>query len=89
MPCNATGIATAAAVLETIGDRARAFWGRVAPEGIAVTVAEQFRHPGDDPHIPPKGLPSLKLPWELPAPEIPHYLACRARPPSPTSSAWR
>jgi len=75
MPCNAAGIATAAAVLETIGDRARAFWGSVALEGIAVTVAEQFRHLGDESHTPPKGLPSLRLPWELPAPEIPHYLA--------------
>ncbi|MBN9685209.1 hypothetical protein JYJ93_22450 [Corallococcus sp. NCSPR001] len=75
MPWDATGIAAAAAVLEDIGDCARAFWGYVNPEGIAVTVAEQFRHPEDDPHISPKGLPSLKLPWELPAPEIPHYLA--------------
>ncbi|MFL5347016.1 MAG: DUF5953 family protein [Hyalangium sp.] len=75
LPVDATGLAAAAEVLEAIGEGARAFWGYVDPEGVAVTVAEQFRHPGDDPHVPPKGLPALKLPWELPAPEMPHYLA--------------
>ncbi|WP_338034285.1 DUF5953 family protein [Hyalangium minutum] len=74
LPLNATGIAAAADVLEAVGEDARAFWGRVLPEGMAVTVSEQFRHSGEEPHIPPKGLPSLKLPWKLPAPEIPHYL---------------
>jgi hypothetical protein len=74
LPLNAAGIAAAADVLEAVAEGARAFWGRVDPDGMAVTVSEQFRHPGEDPHVPPKGLPSLKLPWELPAPEIPHYL---------------
>jgi hypothetical protein len=74
LPWEATGVAVAADVLEAVAEGARAFWGRVEPEGVAVTVSEQFRHPGDDPHVPPKGLPSLKLPWELPAPEIPHCL---------------
>ncbi|EPX62456.1 hypothetical protein D187_008644 [Cystobacter fuscus DSM 2262] len=44
------------------------------PDGVAETVAQQFRHPGDAPHVPPEGLPSLKLPWDIPAPEIPHFL---------------
>jgi Family of unknown function (DUF5953) len=74
LPLDATGIAAAANVLEAIGEGARAFWGHVDPEEVAVTVSEQFRHPGDDPHAPPKGLPSLKLPWELSTPEVPHYL---------------
>ncbi|MGE6759047.1 DUF5953 family protein [Corallococcus interemptor] len=74
MPWNATGIAAAAAVMEDIGDCSRAFWGHVTPEGLAVTVADQYRHPEDEPHLPPKGLPSLKLPWELPTPAIPSYL---------------
>ncbi|WNG27279.1 hypothetical protein F0U62_27125 [Cystobacter fuscus] len=73
LPLNVGGM-TAADVLEVVGEGARAFWGHVDPEGVAVTVSEQFRHPGDEPHVPPEGLPSLKLPWELPAPEIPHYL---------------
>ncbi|MFE8596557.1 DUF5953 family protein [Archangium violaceum] len=71
---SATGITVAADVLEAVAEGARAFWGRMDPDGIAVTVSEQFRHPGEEPHVPPKGLPSLKLPWELPAPEIPHHL---------------
>jgi hypothetical protein len=74
LPLDASGIAAAADVLEAVGEGARAFWGHMDPEGVAVTVSEQFRHPGDEPHVPPKGLPSLKLPWELSAPEIPHYL---------------
>ncbi|OJH33710.1 DUF5953 family protein [Cystobacter ferrugineus] len=74
LPLDASGIAAAADVLEAVAEGARAFWGRMDPDGIAVTVSEQFRHPGEDPHVPPKGLPSLKLPWELPAPETPHHL---------------
>ncbi|ATB30756.1 hypothetical protein MEBOL_004218 [Melittangium boletus DSM 14713] len=68
------GVAAAVDVLEAVGEGARAFWGHVDPEEVAVTVSEQFRHPGNAPHIPPKGLPSLNLPWELSEPEIPHYL---------------
>lgn len=71
---DATRVTALADVLETTAEVARAFWGHLNPEGIAETVSEQFRHPGNDPHIPPKGLPSLKLPWELPSPEIPHFL---------------
>ena len=74
LPLDESGIAAAADVLEAVGASARAFWGRVLPEGVAVTVAQQFRHPGDKHHVPPKGLPSLKLPRDIPAPEIPHYL---------------
>jgi uncharacterized protein DUF5953 len=74
LPLDPGGIAAATDVLEAVAEGACAFWGRVLPAGVAVTVAEQFRHPGNNPHAPPKGLPSLKLPWELPAPEIPHYL---------------
>jgi hypothetical protein len=74
LPLDAVGIAAATALLEGVAEGARAFWGHVDPEGVAVTVSRQFRHPGSEPHVPPKGLPSLKLPWELPGPEIPHYL---------------
>jgi hypothetical protein len=61
--------------LEAVGDSARAFWGRVDPEGVALTVAQQFHHSGDEPHVPPHGLPVLKLPEELRSDDIPHYLA--------------
>lgn len=70
---DAPGVA-AVDVLEAVGEGAHAFWGRVLTEGMAMAVPEQFCHPGDEPHVPPKGLPALKLPWELSTPEIPHYL---------------
>ncbi|WNG28035.1 hypothetical protein F0U62_31540 [Cystobacter fuscus] len=74
LPLDAVDIEAAADVLEAVGEGAHAFWGRLLLEEMAVMASEQFRHPGDEPHVPPKGLPSLELPWELPAPEIPHYL---------------
>lgn len=74
LPLDVTGIAAAEELLEGVAEGARAFWGRVLPEGVAVTVSQQFRRPANEPYVPPKGLPSLKLPWELPGPEIPHYL---------------
>lgn len=73
LPLDAGGIAAAADVLERIAEGARAFWGEAKPEGLAITIAEQFQHPGDPPHVPPKGLPLLKLQRYLP-PEIPDYL---------------
>jgi hypothetical protein len=74
LPLDAAGIAAAADLLEGVAEGARAFWGRVLPEGVVETVSQQFRHPGKAPRVPPKGLPSLELPWELSGPEIPHYL---------------
>ena len=73
-PLDEAGIAAAADVLEAVGDGARAFWGYVDPEGVAVTVAQQFRHPGDESPVPPHGLPFLKHPEELRSDEIPHFL---------------
>ncbi|HZH76318.1 MAG TPA: DUF5953 family protein [Archangium sp.] len=74
LPHDEAGIAAAADALEAVAEGARAIWGHMDPEEVAETVAQQFRHPGDEPHIPPKGLPSLKLSWDIPAPELPHYL---------------
>ncbi|WNG31428.1 hypothetical protein F0U62_09085 [Cystobacter fuscus] len=74
LPQDEAGIAAAADALEAVAEGARAIWGRVLPDSVAETVAQQFRHPGDAAHIPPKGLPSLKLSWDISAPEIPHYL---------------
>ncbi len=74
LPLDAAGIAAAADLLEGVAEGARAFWGRVLPEGVVETVSQQFRRPGKEPRVPPKGLPSLELPWELSGPEIPHYL---------------
>jgi uncharacterized protein DUF5953 len=74
LPLDERGIAAAADVLEEVAEGARAFWGEAKPEGLALTLAEQFHHPGDPPPIPPKGLPVLKLRRQLPSPEVPEYL---------------
>lgn len=73
-PLDAVGIAAATRLLEEVAEAAHAFWGRVLPEGVAETVSRQFHRAAHEAHVPPKGLPSLKFPWELSAPEIPHYV---------------
>ena len=73
LPLDAAGIAAAKDVLEGIAESARAFWGRVLPDGVAVAISKQFRRPLEEPH-PPHGLPAIKLPWHLRSPEIPHFL---------------
>ncbi|MDC0712543.1 DUF5953 family protein [Stigmatella sp. ncwal1] len=74
LPLDAASIAAAAEMLEGVAEGARAFWGRVLPNGGASEVAKQFRHSMDQPHVPPRGLPALNLPKHLRSPEIPHYL---------------
>jgi hypothetical protein len=74
LPLDAASIAAAAEMLEGVAEGARAFWGRVLPNGVASEVAKQFRHSMDQPHVPPRGLPALNLPKHLRSPEIPHYL---------------
>ena len=74
VPLDATTIAAAAEVLEGVAEGARAFWGRVLPNGVASEVAQQFRHSMARPPVPPRGLPVLNLPKHLRSPEIPHYL---------------
>ena len=51
--------------------------GVVSPFSTSVEIAEQVIHPPIPLHPqdpPPRGLPGLKLPEELSAPEIPHHL---------------
>ncbi|HYI01247.1 DUF5953 family protein [Hyalangium sp.] len=74
LPLDAASIAAAGDMLEGVAEGARAFWGRVLPDGVAPEVAKQFRHSMDQPHVPPRGLPALNLPKHLRSPEIPHYL---------------
>jgi hypothetical protein len=74
LPLNEAGIAAAADVLESMGETTRAFWGRATPEGVGAELAQQIRHSMRRPHVPPRGLPALKLPEEIPSPEIPHHL---------------
>ncbi|ADO71586.1 DUF5953 family protein [Stigmatella aurantiaca] len=74
LPLDEAGIAAVVDVLEAVGDSARAVWGHATPSGYGGIVAQQFRHPSYEPHVPPQGLPSLKLPWDRSTPEIPHFL---------------
>ncbi|MFL5350421.1 MAG: DUF5953 family protein [Hyalangium sp.] len=74
LPLNAAGIAAAAAVLEGVAEGARAFWGRATPFNAAVEISRQTRDPVRKPGDPPRGLPALKFPDSLRAPEIPHCL---------------
>lgn len=76
-PLDQQGIAAAADVLEGMGDGIQAYWGVASPFDTAVEIAGQFIHrpiPLHPQEPPPRGLPGLKLPWELSAPEIPGWL---------------
>ncbi|RUO90167.1 hypothetical protein D7Y11_26500 [Corallococcus sp. AB018] len=67
-------IAAAAEVLVGVAEGARAFWGHATPSSAGVEIARQTRDPVHKPGIPPRGLPALKLPEKIRAPEIPHRL---------------
>ena len=71
---DAAGIAAAADVLAAIGEGARAFWGRATPFNAAVEISRQTIDPVRKPGVPPRGLPALRFPDYIRAPEIPHYL---------------
>lgn len=74
VPFNEAGIAAAVDVLEGVAEGARAFWGRVLPEGAGTVIAQQVRHSRDVPHVPSLGLPALGLPEDIRSPEVPHHL---------------
>ncbi|WP_434389767.1 DUF5953 family protein [Melittangium boletus] len=74
LPLDAPGISAAMDVLEAIADGACAFWGHVTPFDAGVEIAEQTSPTLSGPPAPPRGLPALKLPDAIRAPEIPHRL---------------
>ena len=74
LPLHVVGSAAAADVLESMGEATRAFWGRAMPESVAAVMAQQVRHSVRQPHVPPRGLPTIKLSEEIRSPEIPHHL---------------
>ncbi len=74
LPLNATSIAVATDVLEAISESARAFWGHATPFSAAVDIARQTKNWAANPRPPPRGLPALKLPWDIHSPEVPHRL---------------
>ncbi|RKG60266.1 hypothetical protein D7V80_35735 [Corallococcus sp. CA054B] len=74
LPLDEAVIAAAADVLGDVADGAHAFWGHATPSGAGVEIARQTRDPARKPGGPPRGLPALKLPEKIRAPEIPHRL---------------
>ncbi|RKG89329.1 hypothetical protein D7W82_07235 [Corallococcus sp. CA049B] len=69
-----SGITVATAVLSAVAEATRAFWGHVTPSGTASDIALQTSPTLGGPPQPPRGLPALKLPEALRAPEVPHRL---------------
>lgn len=74
VPLSTEGIAAAEALLEAVGEEARAFWGHVTPFSAAGDIARQTKNLPDDLEPPPRGLPMIKSPVALRSPEIPHRL---------------
>jgi hypothetical protein len=66
--------AAAAAVLEGIAEAARAFWAHATPSGAGGEIARQTQDPTLSLEPPPRGLPALKVSWDISSPEIPHRL---------------
>ncbi|HVG61793.1 MAG TPA: DUF5953 family protein [Hyalangium sp.] len=74
LPLNADGIAAAADVLEAVAEASHAFWGHATPASAQWDIARQTKGAAHDLEPPPRGLPTLKPPWNIPSPEIPHRL---------------
>jgi hypothetical protein len=74
LPPDAVGIAAAADVLEAVAESARASWGHATPSSAGLDIARQTKNWAANPQPPPRGLPALKLPWDIRSPEIPHRL---------------
>jgi hypothetical protein len=74
LPLVPDGIAAAADVLEAVAEGTRAFWGHATPFSAGLDIARQTKNWAANPQPPPRGLPALKLPWDIPSPELPHRL---------------
>ncbi|WP_224369661.1 DUF5953 family protein [Hyalangium versicolor] len=74
LPLDAAVIAAAAALLESVAEGARAFWGGATPDAAALDIAYQTAPTLQGPPSPLRGLPALKLFHHLRSPEIPAYL---------------
>lgn len=74
LPLDTESVAVAAEVLEAVAEGARAFWGQATPFSAGLDIARQTKNWAANPQPPPRGLPALKLPWDIPSPELPHRL---------------
>jgi hypothetical protein len=74
LPLAPEAIAAAADVLEAVAEASRAFWGDLTPFDSGLDIVYQTQNPDLPPQVPPRGLPPLKISWEIPSPEIPQRL---------------
>ncbi|MBN1206196.1 MAG: hypothetical protein JXB05_14865 [Myxococcaceae bacterium] len=70
LPLSAAGIAAVVEVLEAVAEGACAFWGHATPFNATVEISRQTVDPVRKPGVPPRGLPALKFPDSIRAPEI-------------------
>jgi hypothetical protein len=73
IPLDTAGIAAAEGVLAAMGDGSQAWWGLGSLLKSGAEIAQQTIQPGF-PHVPPRGLPLLQQPSEIPSPLIPQRL---------------
>jgi hypothetical protein len=74
LPPTPEAIAAAAGVLEAVAEAARAHWGHATPSRAQLDIARQTQNPELEPEAPPRGLPTINVPWNIPLPEVPQYL---------------
>ncbi|ATB47966.1 DUF5953 family protein [Corallococcus macrosporus] len=74
LPQDPAIVLAAADVLEHVAEGVRAQWGLAAPSPILQVIADQTGPKLNGPEKPPRGLPALKFPEAIPAPEIPRHL---------------
>lgn len=77
LPFDERVVAAAEALLEGVGDGARAYWGVASPARTTLKTIEQTIHPEIPGHPSPprpQGLPGLKRSFELVSPVIPDRL---------------
>jgi hypothetical protein len=74
LPMSVANLAAAEDLLEGIAEGAHAFWAHATPAPAGVEIARQTKNWAANPKPPPRGLPPLRLTWEIPTPELPHRL---------------
>jgi len=74
LPLEATVVAAAADMLGQVAEGTHALWGHMTPARVMQDIAAQTGPKLYGPQKPPRGLPALKFPEKIRAPEIPQYL---------------
>jgi hypothetical protein len=73
LPLDEAVIAAAVDILVGVAEGARALWGHLTPDSVMLDIADQTGPKLYGPEKPPRGLPAIKFPAELPSPEIPEF----------------